>query len=130
MFRSRPRDDGFDFSDGPQPPLEAHPDMDSYAPQPAYLQRNRTERTRLQDLQRSNTSSTKSVAPYEPKTFKDKWNLWMINEGGKRLFFAIWVFLHILVAIFGFFNYGLKDNLTAARALFGVTFSASTSTLL
>jgi hypothetical protein len=48
----------------------------------------------------------------------------MINEGGKRLFFFIWVFLHLLVAVFGFINYQLKDNLTTARATFGVTFGA------
>jgi NADPH oxidase 2 len=121
------RNDGFDFSDGAQPPLDAHPDInfETHAPQPTHLQRNRTERKRLQGLQRSNTSSTKSVTPYEPQTLKDKWDLWMINEGGKRLFFAVWVFLHLLVAVFGFLNYGLKDNLTQARALFGITFSAS-----
>jgi len=82
--------DGLDFSDGAQPPLDAHPDLDynAYAPQPAHLQRNKTERRRLQGLQRSNTASSKPVVPYEPKTLKEKWDLWMINEGGKRLFFC------------------------------------------
>jgi hypothetical protein len=48
----------------------------------------------------------------------------MINEGGKRLFFFSWIFLHLLVAVFGFLNYQLKDNLTTARAMFGITFNA------
>ena len=47
----------------------------------------------------------------------------MINEGSKRLFFSAWVLLHLLVAVFGFLNYNLKDNLTTARATFGITFS-------
>jgi NADPH oxidase len=125
MLRSR--NDGFDFSDGAVPPLDAHPDMnfDVDAPAPSHLQRNKTERKRLQGLQRSNTGSSKSVTPYEPRSLSDKWNLWMINEGGKRLFFAVWIFLHLLVAVFGFLNYGLKDNLTQARATFGITFSSS-----
>jgi NADPH oxidase 2 len=119
-----PRNDGFDFSDGAQPPLDAHPDMTYYTStfHPSHLQRNRTERRRLQGLQRSNIFSTKS---YQPQTFMEKWDRWMINEGGKHLFFAVWVFLHLLVAVFGVFHYGLKDNLTQARATFGVTFSTS-----
>src|SRR6266850_3007864 len=124
--------DGFDFSDGAQPPLDAHPDLnyDAYAPQPAHLQRNKTERRRLQGLQRTNVTTSKPVTPYEPRTLKEKWNLWMINEGGRRLFFAVWVFLHLLVAVFGLLHSGLKDNITQARALFGVTFSKfSPSTL-
>jgi len=54
----------------------------------------------------------------------------MINEGGKRLFFAVWIFLHLLVAVFGVLNYGLKDNLTQARALFGVTFTIARAAAL
>ena len=48
----------------------------------------------------------------------------MINEGGRRLFFFLWVFLHLLVFAFGFVHYQLNDNLTGARALFGYGFSA------
>ncbi|KAH9987187.1 NADPH oxidase [Russula vinacea] len=97
--------DGLDFSDGAQFPPD-DPDMkyNADAPQPAHLQRNKTERRRLQGLQRFNTTTA-------PMT---KWDRWMINEGGKRLFFSAWVLLHLLVA----------DNLTTARATFGITFSA------
>jgi hypothetical protein len=31
---------------------------------------------------------------------------------------------HLLVAVFGFLNYDLKDNLTDARATFGITYGA------
>jgi hypothetical protein len=116
--------DGLDFSDGAQLPPGDNFDMkfDPGASQPAHLQRNKTERRRLQGLQRFNTAIPATTMVYQPKSFWEKWDRWMINEGGKRLFFFIWIFLHLLVAIFGFLNYQLKDNLTTARATFGVTF--------
>jgi hypothetical protein len=39
-------------------------------------------------------------------------SVWMINEGGRRLFFFVWIFLHLLVFAFGFVHYQLNDNLT------------------
>ncbi|KAH9024016.1 NADPH oxidase [Lactarius deliciosus] len=126
------RDDGFDFSDGRQSQFEEHPDLKVNADglQPAHLQRNKTERRRLQGLQRSNTTTSNVVKLYEPKTFTEKWRHWMINEGGKRLFFFVWVFLHLLVAAFGCLHYGLKDNLTTARATFGITFTIARAAAL
>ena len=49
----------------------------------------------------------------------------MINEGGRRIFFFTFVFVHALVLVFGFLNYQLKDNLTTARATFGITYRMS-----
>ena len=120
------RDDGFDFSDGRHSQFEEDLDLKMNADglKPAHLQRNKTERRRLQGLQRSTTVSSRVVQPYEPKTFMEKWQHWMINEGGKRIFFSVWIFLHLLVAVLGTLHYGLKDNLTTARATFGITFSA------
>jgi len=60
----------------------------------------------------------------EPKTFLATLNIWLINEGGRQLCFGVWIFLHLLVAVFGFINYQLKDNLVTARAAFGITFCA------
>lgn len=122
---------GLDFSDGrhPMDQLQQHPDLPtSYTmgSQPSHLQRNKTERRRLQGLQRSNTTgSITRQAPNQPKTFKQRFNVWMINEGGRQLFFGVWVFLHLLVAVFGFFHYQLKDNSVTARATFGITFGTS-----
>ena len=117
---------GLDFSDGAQPPLGDNPDLkfDPDSSQPAHLQRNKTERRRLQGLQRFNTAVPTTTTAYQPHSLKEKWDRWMINEGGKRLFFFSWIFLHLLVAIFGFLNYQLKDNLVTARATFGITFGA------
>jgi len=121
---------GLDFSDG-NSALDQHPDMPVYTndtTQPSHLSRNKTERRRLQGLQRSNTTS--STHGSAPKTFKQHFDLWMINEGGRQLFFAAWILLHVLVALFGFFNYQLKDNLNNARATFGITFAIARSAAL
>ena len=85
------------------------------------MQRNKTERRRLQGLQRSNTSAS-ARGPYKPNGFREKWRHWMINEGGKRIFFFTWIFFHCLVIAFGFMNYQLSDDLTTARATFGITY--------
>ncbi|KIJ42250.1 hypothetical protein M422DRAFT_60376 [Sphaerobolus stellatus SS14] len=63
-----------------------------------------------------------TVQPVKPRTLRERWAHWMVNEGGRRLFLFTWVFLHILVGIFGFANYQLKDNSVTARATFGITF--------
>ena len=51
-----------------------------------------------------------------------KWEHWMVNDGGTYIFFAVWIFIQLLVAIFGFTTYQLKDNFENARAAFGVTY--------
>lgn len=123
------RSSGLDFSDGklvgPIATIAQHPDLadnKTLTSQPSHLQRNKTERRRLQGLQRTltNTSVTK-VAP-EERGWRQRLDVWMINEGGKQLFFGTWIFLHLLVAVFGFMHYQLKDNAEGARAVFGITF--------
>ncbi|CAL1709755.1 unnamed protein product [Somion occarium] len=116
------RSSGYDFSDGKVPHIDQHPDLvNHYVPGASHLQRNKTERRRLQGLQRSNTSAS-IRAPYKPNGFGEKWKVWMINEGGRQLFFGVWILLHMLVAAFGFMNYQLKDNSVGARTTFGITF--------
>lgn len=112
---------GLDFSD--RGTLDQHPDMSNnyLGRAPSHLQRNKTERRRLQGLQRSLSNSVTKV-PFKPQGWRQKWNLWMINEGSRQIFFGVWIFLHLLVAVFGFINYQLKDNSVNARATFGITF--------
>lgn len=120
------RSSGLDFSDSTSS-LDQHPDMPIYsngATQPGHLSRNKTERRRLQGLQRSTTNSSTNSKPDEPKTLRAKFDIWMINEGGRQLFFGVWILLHLLVALFGFFNYQFKDNTVGARATFGITYRA------
>jgi len=118
------RSSGYHFADSPGilPYLqEQHPDLTIANVNGSALQRNKTERRRLKGLQRtrSNLLATPRV---KPKTLLDVFSIWLINEGGRQLFFGVWIFLHLLVAILGFINYQLKDNSEDARALFGVTF--------
>jgi hypothetical protein len=114
---SERRSSGLDFSDRDST-LDHHPDLQNNAA--LHLRRNETERRRLQGLQMP--SKAVAPAPYVPQTFQQKFNVWMINEGGKRVFFFVWIFLHLLVAVFGFINFQLKDNLVIARKTFGITF--------
>jgi len=102
--------------------VDPHPDV-VLNPGNPNLQRNKSERNRMQGLMRIDSNvGTPSEGRWQPSTWKEKWDLWMINEGGRRIFFFSWIFLQILVFIFGWFNYALKDNSVGARALFGETF--------
>ena len=117
---------GLDFSDGDGPNkfIEQHPDLQGKG-NGVHLQRNKTERRRLQGLQRTLTNVSTNSGPAKPRSFANKFNTWMINEGGRQLFFGVWIFLHILVAVLGWLHYSLKDNLVTARATFGITFGMS-----
>ena len=50
----------------------------------------------------------------------EKLDRWMVNEGSRRLNVLLFVLVHGMVFGFGFMNYYLKDNLTTARATFGL----------
>jgi NADPH oxidase len=88
----------------------------------AHLQRNKSERWRLQGLQK--VQSTDAPSAQLPKSFGQKLNVWMINEGHRSLFFAVFLGLHLLAGVLAWLHYSLKDNLTGARATFGITFGA------
>jgi predicted ferric reductase len=118
------RSSGLDFSDKTDSTnLEQHPDLPVYANgnQPSHLQRNKTEWRRIQGLQRS-TSLKAPKPPVAARTFRQKWDVWMINEGGMKVFFGVWIFLHLLVASLGLVHFLMKDNSVQARKAFGVTF--------
>jgi len=109
--------------------MDNHPDLADKGG--AHLQRNKTERRRLQGLQRTLTNvSSFKVKTANEQTWGYKFNLWMINEGGRQLFFGTWIFLHLLVTVFGFIHYSTKDNLVTARATFGITFAIARTAAL
>ena len=126
---SKKRSSGLDFADrrpsNTISTFEQHPDL-AYDQEngSGRLQRNRSERKRLQGLQRSLTSASSHMAPPIQRTFKEKFNVWLINEGPRQIFFGSWIFLHLLVLAFGFLGYGLSDDLENARATFGITYRA------
>lgn len=112
------RSSGFDFRDRTTVAPDIHPDLP-----PTTLQRNKTERFRLQGLMRSDTVSEKSQSTAQKaKNMAERWQAWMVNEGGRRIFFGLFLMLHILVGVLGTLHYGLKSNLSGARHTFGSTF--------
>jgi len=129
MAPRRDRSSGLDFSDGDlSRNLEYHPDLinaTTTGAQPSHLERNKSERRRLQGLQRSDTTASARQALQEPLTFGQKFAVWRINEGGRQFFFAAWILLHLLVLGFGFINYELWDDYTNARKIFGVTYATA-----
>ena len=126
---SKERSSPLDFSDG-RPSntdynVEQRPDLLDNQPNGAiHLQRNHTERRRLQGLQRTLTNASSIMVSPTKRTLKEKFNVWLINEGGRQIFFGTWIFLHLLVIAFGFMNFQLKDNLVNARKTFGITYRA------
>ena len=124
MFKKR--SSGLDFADRWPSNNEQNPDFFDYQDNDAsvHLQRNVSERGRMQGLHRSLTISSAKMSPAAPRTFKEKFDIWLINEGSRRIFFVSWIFLHLLVIVFGFFFYFLSDNLEEARATFGITYCA------
>lgn len=41
-------------------------------------------------------------------TRKERFDVWMVNEGYRRLFVFTFAILHVMVFVFGMMNYGLK----------------------
>lgn len=62
--------------------------------------------------------------------FQYRLKLWMINEGGRQLFFGVFILLHLLVGVLGYIHYQVKDNLNNARKTFGAGFTIARSSAL
>lgn len=121
--------------------LAAHPDVARRAPNRANLQRNKTERHRLQGLMRnvssgdddraggsgSGTSSGAGKILGKPKDEKlmDRWHTWLINGGRSKILFGVYVFLHLIVFSLGFLHYQLKDSFSNVRGLVGFGYRES-----
>ncbi|KAJ7148748.1 NADPH oxidase [Mycena crocata] len=118
------RSSGLDFSDGNSAPQEYTANVPSD-------QRNKAERLRMQGLQTATAPKGRvRHDPTRPMKLGERIGIWLINEGRQRVFFAVFLILHLLVAVFGVIHYGLKDNLTGARATFGVTFTIARAAAL
>ncbi|KAK7052471.1 FAD-binding FR-type domain-containing protein [Favolaschia claudopus] len=121
------RSSGLDFSDG-NPTLNAYT---TDAPATAFDQRNKAERARIQGLMYTTKPQGQlRHDPTRPKKLKERFSLWLINEGRQRIFFATFILLHLLVAALGLVHYGLKDNLVTARQTYGVTFTIARAAAL
>jgi NADPH oxidase len=126
------RSSGYDFADKQGPlgdTLAAHPDLVLSRQPTSNLQRNKTERNRLQGLARSKSSSeTASLNGATPpskmkdRKWLDRWHTWLINGGRGWLIGAAYVFLHLIVFALGFLHYELKDGNAGIRSLVGFGF--------
>lgn len=88
------------------------------------------ERARWPPLTRILMSGEMTGIESKPLNWRQRFDKWMINEGWRRVFVGVFVLAHIMVFIFGFLNYTLKDNLKDARATYTETYSVARSAAL
>jgi NADPH oxidase 2 len=81
-----------------------------------------SERARWPPLTRMLMSGEMSGEPPRDLTMKERFDVWMVNEGYRRLFVVIFALAHLMLFAFAFLNFDLKDNLTSARGTFGITY--------
>lgn len=81
-----------------------------------------TERARWPPLTRMLMSGEMNGEPPRNLTAKEKFDVWMVNEGHRRLFVGVFAIAHLMVFGFAFLNFHLKDSLSGPRATFGMTF--------
>ncbi|KAJ7202026.1 NADPH oxidase [Mycena pura] len=131
-----PKRGSLDFSDGAAALNEHRADVEAAKAdvEPvvvAKVYRNKSERVRMQGLQDVPAPSSRvRHDPTRPKKLSEKFSLWLINDGRQKIFFVVFLFLHLLVTVLGFVHYGLKDNLNNARATFGITFTIARAAAL
>lgn len=83
---------------------------------------NMNARGRASEFSRLLLSGTMMREPPRELTLTEKVRRWMVNEGSRRVFVFVFAAVHAMIFAFGFANYQLKDNLTTARATFGITY--------
>ncbi|GFZ49171.1 hypothetical protein JCM24511_06921 [Saitozyma sp. JCM 24511] len=136
-FHSAKRSSDMSFDSGP-PPNVLSPTNYAFDKEndravqsgPTFLRRNKSERVRLQGLMRSMSVSSRLTATStsgedgtgEKAGWKERFEVWMVNEGSRRFFMLVWVFLQAIGFAFGIVQYGLNDDYNGARTTFGYTF--------
>lgn len=80
------------------------------------------ERSRWTPLTRMLMSGEMSGEPPRALTWREKFSGWLAHQGSQHLFLFMFVVVHSMIFAFGFINYHMKDNMTKARATFGVTY--------
>lgn len=63
-------------------------------------------------------------------TVSEKISKWMVNEGYRRILFAVFLALHLLAFVLSAIQYAMQDNFDTARNIFGVTFVVARSAAL
>ena len=93
-------------------------------------QEHSRERARNSPLTRMLLSGEMTGTPPRDLTPREKLSRWMVNEGSRRVFVSIFMLVHAMIFAFAFMNFTLKDNLTTARATFGITYAIARSAAL
>lgn len=88
------------------------------------------ERSRWPPLTRMLMSGEMSGEPPRNLTAKERFDVWMVNEGYRRLFVVVFALVHVMIFAFAFLNFDLKDNLSGARTTFGITYPIARSAAL
>ncbi|KAF9731550.1 hypothetical protein PMIN06_009576 [Paraphaeosphaeria minitans] len=88
------------------------------------------ERSRWPPLTRMLMSGEMSDEKPRELFLKEKFDIWMVNEGYRRFFVFTFLILHMMVFGFGMGNYGFKDNSIGARNTFGFSFPVARSAAL
>ncbi|KAK4457755.1 ferric reductase NAD binding domain-containing protein [Cladorrhinum samala] len=81
-----------------------------------------SERSRWTPLTRMLLSGEMTQERQKELTPREKFDRWMVNEGYRRIFVFVFMFLHAILFAFGFVNFAVKENLQIARSVFGPTF--------
>ncbi|KAK4161843.1 ferric reductase NAD binding domain-containing protein [Cladorrhinum sp. PSN259] len=81
-----------------------------------------SERARWTPLTRMLLSGEMTQERQKELTPREKFDRWMVNEGYRRIFVFVFMFLHAILFAFSFVNFALKENLQIARSTFGPTF--------
>jgi hypothetical protein len=146
------RSSGLDFSDKrlSLDGLAAHPDVLQRAPNATNLQRNKTERHRLQGLMQNVSSNDenrfrvgfnspagagatsaggKVMSKLKDEKLMDRWHTWLINGGRSKILLGVYILLHLVVVTMGFLQYQLNDNNSIARSEVGLGFGESSRPL-
>jgi hypothetical protein len=89
-----------------------------------------SQRDRWPPLAQMMKSGEIKSEPSRDLTPKEKFDVWMVNEGFRQVFVAVFGILHLMVFICAFLNFQLKDNLSGARAVFGLGYSFARSAAL
>ncbi|QKX64063.1 uncharacterized protein TRUGW13939_11236 [Talaromyces rugulosus] len=108
--------------------------MSFHIPMEKLLQRNniefKAERARFPPLTRILMSGEMNGSGAKELTAKQKFDRWMINEGWRRFTVAVFILVHVMIFVFGFTNYGFKDNLNNARATYTWTYMVARAAAL
>ncbi|KAF2707426.1 hypothetical protein K504DRAFT_483517 [Pleomassaria siparia CBS 279.74] len=88
------------------------------------------ERSRWPPLTRMLMSGEMSEHRPRQLYLKEKIDIWMVNEGYRRLFVLTFFVLHLMVFIFGMMNYGFTEKSVGSRQTFGITFPIARSAAL